>query len=447
MGGMIEAIKTVSNEPRYSWLSDFQTPIDDMIAEILKTADVSPLEYDPCSFEDLLASASDRLDVCLIRRRDIFDLLDRAIRQNLDEQLFQDIRDQEDAIEKANDLKDRCRISNTTAIKAASQFASAESGLGNGFQTTSLGSAEISQDEAKRDLVRQAALLAKANLQRTYHATVVGFSETPGHPINYEHRVKRVFTLMVDDLAEAYGKLAAVSAGMKACLGIDKPLPEIKLSTSPSARQGGPAGKWEPSNALDALVIWSRQAGRLLEQQGDREVAVTIQVPLVQKVSKDGTAVPTSWVTDTATFNNAFGNANDDQSGLFILELDAATFPGMENLRVVGIGASIAYLNNDTFKKNETVACRVMVDVPQREDGKDQYKNAPNRSLLLGVVNGALPPLNSAASIRNASPLGTWRVRVLRGVVAQGVDAVARNSLADIRLFIRVVGRVAKGAA
>lgn len=447
MGGIYEEIERISAEGEdNAWLKEFSTPIDTLIAEILGGVDVTPLIYDPCAFDAHLVSASERLDVCLMRRRDIVELLDRAVRQNLDIALFEQLRIQDDKLDSSSSLQGQTELAKTSSMAAAAAFGKGDDAVAKGLRASADGAVSVATDTATRDQERIAALQSRASLQREHYERLASFSETPGHPINYEHRVKRVMTLLADDITDAYQKLVATHAGMKACMDIDLPLPRIE-PISQNVKSEGKL-RWEPTNVLDALILWTREAARRIERSAAKEVTVTLQVPLVQKMSRDGAADPTSFVETTAKFHEAFGGKEDKGDGLFLFELNDEAFPGMDKVRLTAIGATILPKDSAAFKLNESTGCRVLVDAPERKDGRDSYEGAPKRSILLGIANREMAGLAVADAIRNADPRGTWRVKVLRGIAAFGAAQIPRmDAMEDVRLVIRVVGTIKKGAA
>lgn len=426
----------------HSWLKDFADPVDQLISNVLVAIDVTPQKYDPCSFESLLVSAGERLDVCLVRRHDIVELLDRAVRQALGYELFEKLRAEDDRIDSASSLVAQSKVAKASADEAAKEFGAAESSakLAQGFKHSAKGAAKIAEDAEVREGQRIDALRNKANIQRQHAETISSFSESPGHAINYEHRAKRVMTLLVDDIKEAYLKLFAAHAGLKDCLGLDLPLPDLTYAPNPAQRDGL---QWKPTNALDALVLWSREAIRSLEMHYAREIVVTVRVPLVQKYSRDGEADPVGNIANRAYMTGAFDLGGKDKgTAAFDLTLDDSFFMGLKNPRLLAISARLVPINQDGFNNGALLACRVMVDVPARSS-RTKYEGEPRRALLLGDVTREEGAMVTAEAIRNADPRGKWKLKVLRGVLGYGEPQLSRADLiGDIRLELQVAGRL-----
>ena len=445
--GIYREIARISNNGgTHGWLKDFSEPVDKLITDVLVAVDTTPLKYDPCSFESLLVSASERLDVCLVRRQDIVELLDRAVRQALGYELFDKLRAEDDKIEAATSLVTQSKVAKASADEAAKEFSTAEASakLTHGFKFSARGAAKIAEDAEVREGQRLIALQNKAAIQRKHAETISSFSESPGHVINYEHRAKRVMSLLVDDITEAYLKLSASQAGMKECMGLDLPLPALTFSPDPARKNGS---QWNSNNALDALVLWSRDAIRKLEIQYAKEVVLTVKVPLVQKYSKDGAGDPVGNVPNRAYMVQQFDLGGKDLGkGPFELVLDDSFFMGLKNPRLLAIGARLVPLNQDGFNNGALLACRVMVDAPARSAGS-MYDGAPRRSMLLGDVSRDESVMITAEAIRNADPRGKWHIKVLRGVLGYGEPQLSRSDLiGDIRLELQVAGRLDQGA-
>lgn len=444
--GMYAEIDRLSQGAAHSWLKDFAEPVDKLISLELVSVDTTPLQYDPCSFESLLVTAGERLDVCLMRRQDIVDLLDRAVRQALGHELFEKLRAEDDRLESASSLVEQSKLAKTSAEDAAREFggASADQKLTQGMKHSARGAARIAADAEARESERLAALKTKAALQREHAEMLRSFSTSPGHAINYEQRAKRVMTLLVDDVKEAYLKIVAAQAGLKECLGLDIPLPSLAY-TNAQVRQGSEP-QWAPSNPLDALVLWSRDAVRKLESLYAKEVTVTIKVPLVQKYSRDGTSDPASNLANRSYMIQQFDLGGKDLGKApFELNLDDSYFLGIKNPRLLAIGARIVPLDQNTYNNQAALACRLLVDVPARSPGA-QYHGAPRRSLLLGDVTREESLMQTAEAIRNANPRGKWYVKVLRGMFNYGESAANRDLIGDIRLEVQIAGQLDAGA-
>lgn len=443
--GIYSEIERLSQRSSHSWLKEFAVPIDEMISMVLVGVDTTPLKYDPCNFESLLVSGGERLDVCLMRRQDVTELLDRAVRQALGHELFDKLRAEDDRLEAASSLVNQSKVAKVSAEDAAKEFSSASNDqkFTLGLKHTARGAAKIAEDAEVREGTRLDALKKKAEIQRQHAETLRSFSESPGHAINYEHRAKRVMTLLVDDIKEAYLKMVAVHAGLKDCLGLDLPLPALTYATTPSRHD---PHQWRPTNPLDALVLWSRDAVRQVEAYYAKEVVVTIKVPLVQKYSKDGASEPTGNLANRAYMIQQFDLGGKDLGKApFELNLDDSYFLGLKNPRLLAIGARIVPQNQGSYNDQALLACRVMVDVPSRSLASE-YQGSPRRSLLLGDVTREESVMLSADAIRNANPRGKWYVKVLRGMFGYGDAPLNRDLIGDVRLELRVAGYLEAGA-
>jgi hypothetical protein len=434
---------------RFGWLSAFDTPIDDLITQDLKAnAQSAQFTYDPFLFEDLLASASSRLDVCLTRRRDAMDLLDKAVRLALDEELYQATQKADTDIDKSNSVEAQANATSKGATSAIAAYGSAS--LEKGLAASAQGVVDASTDMVARDKSRQAALTAKATAQAGYHKEMVDYSNTPGHPLNYAERTARVFTLLIDDVREAYEKLLAVRTGLDKVWGVKlDPIEFIDTDqASDPISQNGTISGWEPGNTLDGMVIWARNASRSIEAQTSREIMITLNIPLLQPYSLDGAAAPKA--LDTRTPAALFGAA-DDQKALFSFTIDQTALLGLSNPRLLGISAAIASGGPAGTHTNEGVAVRVVVDAPARPADVTMV-TPPLRTIVLGSVPMGVAAgtqlFEASPAIRNCDPCGQWRVNVLRGMLSCGnASQFGRNSyISDVQIFLRVAGQMKQTA-
>jgi hypothetical protein len=158
----------------FPWLKAFEKDmsVDAIIFDKTKDCATKQPQYDPYQIESLAASASKLLDRCLVYRRDMYDLEEKAIRRALEYQLFIDESPHQLAIEKAEHTHEQKEVE--AKWKALNDFRTAL------------------QDQ----------------------------HSTPGNPLNYGDRFNRIRKLLEPDIATAYDKIRCVQLAANKIFGL-----------------------------------------------------------------------------------------------------------------------------------------------------------------------------------------------------------------------------------
>lgn len=443
---IIDLANTRSPNNTARWLEDWSKPVDDKIAEYLGTIDTSPLDFNPYLVEEHVQAASRRLDVCLTRRHDIVDLLDRAFRFELDHSANAAANAAENVRDTNNQSVAQITATNDAAIAAQKEFRQSEETIAKGFAATAKG-VENNSNEATRIAVQKILEgdIARTQADKSRIDVLYTFSRTPGHPLNYRQRTDRVFKLLKQDVAEAYQRLAALQEGLKLIWN------ESAL-TLPKREDYSELPAEETKNILDDLVMYARWATQRLEWHLSRESLVTYVFPLVQIFRRDASAREAGDAL-APDFSSTFADEKGDTECAFFLKPE--DFPAIRRPRVLAVGA--AYTKVDAPQNAPAALCRVLIKLPQINAENEKYKESRERSILLSTVDrlaaGIVPQMSQSDVIRNINPCGNadgsggaWKVKLLRGVPSAAVNEVTRTSLVqDLKIFITVIGKVGDG--
>lgn len=409
---------------------------DTSISTARGTEETNESVYEPLLLERLFKDISELLDRVLAYRREARELEVLAVKAATDYQLFKEQSVLDQGLEEIRLRQKQKEIARQANADAATLFGESDS-LCRGFGRISLGKANEMMQEAKDAQSELELLREKWLALHKYHDGYMQRYKEPRNAHNFAERAERVFTLLGEDLQEAYAKAKAASVGVEMVYGRKAaPLPAITLMTF-----------------IDDFVSWCREEIRRYELEGESEIEYDLVVPLVQ---------PCSPVNDSLVKKERFLAALAAAQGgrTFVLEFDlpATLFFGDRNVRLTGVGISYGnrtnILETSGTDRNATAdsyaRLRATLFSPEqrRPERTVTYRRPPIRFGNVGVFTGQPPSaFSSGSECRNINPVGTWRVVIDPLLVykdsrpCQMTEGIEGNPMQDLKLHLRVRAR------
>ena len=237
----------------------------------------------------------------------------------------------------------------------------------------------------------------EANMRRKRASLAV----QPNVGLNYRQRLIEIQAIFDQDFISAYERLLAVERGLASVYGIREPLSLVDQ---------------EPS--LTHLLVWARRRIDDLACLLEREVVFT------QTVSVRALADDEAW--------RAF-----EGSGMLTFDLPASMFAGVVLVRLRGLQAAVQSVHaNKSWSIVLTVppAAKAL----QAGGGSADIDQSSIPSLRLGNVGVRLPGRAEARVdarlIANASPIGSWQLRLIDVPNVGGGSSAVDDVELDLRL-------------
>lgn len=236
-------------------------------------------KFDPYQYESLLADVSSSLDRCLVYRREFNDLVASAVRQAMEYQTFNELKNANETLEAAPWILDLKNLDAQGQGVIADKFgAGTQTSLTRGFAASSKSARDVSLLGVDAERGRQDLVKKRWTQMSKFQDDLMARHETPGHPLNFGERSARVRNFLTDDFLDAIIKALTVREGLKAVYNFDLDKEWLK-SQQP----------------LDDFVKWTRKAVRMLEAKSHFETLINgmfiISNPVVAKWTPCGRLV------------------------------------------------------------------------------------------------------------------------------------------------------------
>jgi hypothetical protein len=402
------------------------------LQQVREIAKSDPLIYEPLLFESWLKDVAQLADRVLAYRREGRELEVLAVKAAMDYELGQsliaiDRETQKLLVQKP--VKERAKDTQATAAVAFEKAGQTE----GGFTALAQGrfaelAIEISDADQQLKLIEE-KWKAQNNYQKTYWAK----NNEPGNALNYAERARRVYRLLGEDLAEAYGKAIAIREGIEIVHG--KRLPDLPAT--------------DPLTFIDELIFWIRATIRWAEWVSQYKVEFDLVVPLVQPWSASQTSILEPEHLRAAL---AKARANKSLPTLVEFQLESDLFLDCEGARLVGVGLSygnrVGLVASSGIDKNATtdsyVRLRAIVHTPVQTADGQTYSRPPVALGSVGVFGAAPLAFEQGDLVTNVSPIGKWSIALYPCLVYKDDseknigDGIEGQLMVDLKLHLRL---------
>jgi hypothetical protein len=413
---------------RSDWLEDFSKSAVALAVGAVKARERN--RYEPLLLETLLKEASQALDRCLAFRKEAYELEIAAVKAAADYQLFLDLAEKDEKLE-INALG----IPQTRVRESGYRKASAMYSQDQGFAKHDETLADSAREELGAANERQSLLETRWAIRRRYEADYESRHRETGNAHNFSERFRRIIPLLADDLQEAYEKLLAVWVGIKTIYNRAMTLPELK-----------------GEETLEELVLFSRDAIRVLDLERQEEVEYQVVVPLAQIWRSSEKPI-----VSTEQLSAAVNRTGDTKAISFDL---SDVFFNQQRVRLRGVGLAIGAtsLGSGGVGLDEFGWLRVRATIhtpkqPSVTSPGSYYLRPP---IVLGDVcaYGRMLPvaMRSGPECHNVDPRGEWRIVLNKYVlwVDETTKSIEESSLfkyvADLKLYLNVVAKPTSNA-
>jgi len=246
----------------------------------------------------------------------------------------------------------------------------------------------------------------------------------------------RVLDLLYDDVSDAYSRCSAAALGIRQVFATDLPNPPL-----------------DHPNIIDAMVMWTRQAIRFIEQESQFENSYDLILPLVQPWrATDDPFIPAKLLRKTIDSKSELKDIS--------FEIDRV-FGKQTNVRLRGVGLSYGGTPQSTGGKEPPEKfidphsfwrLRATVHTPRQQNPRAPGEFYSRPPIAFGDVSvfGRPAPIAFASGTvcHNINPNGKWRLVLNRNAVwADATDTDIDGSfwtlglIDDLKLHLRIISR------
>jgi len=417
------AKRRVISSGRFPWLqSMFQddTTVDQIVYDVTNRLVLEEPKYDPYQVEQLVSSTSTLLDRCLVYRRDMYDLEEKAIRRALEYQLFQDQLAPQKSIERSDFVQRQRELERDGQGDAANKFGALNEALPQGFAAISAKNRDSLDQAVQAEIGRKQNVDVKWDALEKFQTALQDRHKTPGNALNYAERYARVRGFLEEDIAIAFQKIRCVALSVKKIWGIDSPL---QL----------------PSEVgyLDYLVTYLRGVIYEVERRTVEEVDFEHIVSLRQPHAKPQYQIINDPVWNQTLDPNTGG-------GLLTFTLKDEFLPVFSRLRIRAIGLSYEIdVPGDTAARLRSMAAVV---VPPRAE--NLFSPGSQKSRPPVVIEGvgiydplARPNMYALSSVQNIDPReDQWQVQVSSNMIWPDAASHGKHpaNIRDLKLHLKL---------
>jgi hypothetical protein len=417
---------------RFPWLQSFvfQDGVDGIVFDTVSKITAEP-PFDAYQFEGILSAIGGLLDRCLVYRREMLDLEEKATRRALEYRLFSEQMEPQKSIELAASIEAQRNIERSGQARAAREFGKAGKNefVANGLRETASSSSESFNVAFAAEKERKAAVTAKWVALEKYQQALEARHSTSGNALNYEQRFNRIRAFFVEDLKLAYQKIRCLEKGADKFFDIKSPLkPPFAGVTS------------DGIGYLDYLVLYVRDLINQVEIEKEHEIEFEHTVYLHQgRWLADGTVFIR--IPDQATW---ISYLEPNGTGLIPFDLSQNEFPSsLSRLRISALGLSWA--SPDPDKTSEKLKGFSAVVFPPQALNLFSGSMQNRKPIILenfGLTDRSTK-LTAYDSINNVSPSGAWRIQMSSNVGYPDITPRRRfgndaASFKDLKLHLRL---------
>jgi hypothetical protein len=230
-------------------------------------------------------------------------------------------------------------------------------------------------------------------------------------PLNYDERSKASYKLFSQDFRDALARLQVVQKGLKEIYGYDLPLPAEPLPTDESE-----------FDYFNKCLLWSRQAISWLIRFSRAEQSLVLPISLKSILSD------TDWNSGLLT-------------GTWKINISEENFSGLMHTRLRGLSAFIIgdEAKNKLWQLDIQVPTKAIIKhVSGNEVILDQSKISLCKLARVTDRNAQRDPdLFGLSALFNTSPIGKWKVQIIKSVPSSTDFLRVEDIHIDLHLVFR----------
>ena len=416
------------------WLNAFQKTADEEITATLKDVRSQlggAIPFNPLLVEVLLGDVAALLDRAAAYRKEAAQLEVDGVTAAIEHQVAVAHIEQDELLALSALSDEPNALEKDGLDRASAEWRKGAAAAEQGLAELGSGRSKALASEANGKLVRQEAIKKKADASREARRRLLDRYTAPGSAMNYRERYERILELLREDVADAYVRMICVEAGLKRALGFSigtsGDVNAIPIPTSPKP--------------LEALISWTRSAMREVEKRAESETEVSLVIALRQPQ-----------LSDTPLISDAIWNAQTAQAGQGVFDFklsDKDYLKGLSHPRLLQVGLSFVPEGNveTVAVRSYRVSAKVFLPVQPVTIGGTTYEHR-QAPLILGEVpafgQGEMAGM-VGIPVKNASPVGEWRIVVSPRALGLAVTKFMRHSVVnDLRLHLRLLAKTSK---